>query len=158
MVVELLAKSVRQASKTTVLHADREVHALYARDVLTDHSGQCDEDGVNKLQWRVMGEKPGCPISDDGDISTTEWPARGRNRLHGGITRKDSWAAAEDDAEDDPREASGDEQVVNGNEGDYSMAEDEPVGYRQLAAEGAGCPISDPGGCEHDGREHGDGH
>ncbi|MEH6789665.1 hypothetical protein [Parasphingorhabdus sp.] len=47
---------------------------------------------------------------------------------------------------------------ANGDEQDGVYCEDEfadmngmnhPDGYR-----GPGCPISDPGGCEHDGREH----
>lgn len=39
-------------------------------------------------------------------------------------------------------------------------AEDSFVLSRQALAfaEGAGCSIADPGGCEHDGREHEDGY
>jgi hypothetical protein len=43
----------------------------------------------------------------------------------------------------------------NGDEQDGSYcAEDE---FMQLHSDGPGCPIADPGGCEHDGREPEDG-
>ncbi len=50
-------------------------------------------------------------------------------------------------------------------DGDPDMEDDDPAGQRDEDgvntggkpffgwSEGAGCPISDPGGCEHDGRE-----
>jgi hypothetical protein len=46
------------------------------------------------------------------------------------------------------------DEEVNGDELDGTNAEDE-VGNNHLSGVdmGAGCPIADPGGCEHDGRE-----
>jgi len=44
-----------------------------------------------------------------------------------------------------------------GEEDDHSgdwASEDEPAGYKTATwHQGPGCPVSDPGGCEHDGRE-----
>lgn len=46
---------------------------------------------------------------------------------------------------------------LNGDEQDGTGAEDEEGGHTVYAA-GPGCEISDPGGCEHDGREYEDGY
>ncbi len=48
--------------------------------------------------------------------------------------------------EDDPSEANGDERDGINSEDDFWP---HSHGWKQEA----GCPISDPGGCEHDGRE-----
>lgn len=45
---------------------------------------------------------------------------------------------------------------ANGDEEDGTGAEDEEGGHTIYGA-GPGCEISDPGGCEHDGREQDDG-
>jgi hypothetical protein len=50
-----------------------------------------------------------------------------------------------DNEDADPPEGNDDEQ--DGSSG----AEDEFITH--LWAQGAGCPVADPGGCEHDGRE-----
>ena len=42
---------------------------------------------------------------------------------------------------------------ANGDETDCNGAEDEPCGWFALHSEGPGCPVADPGGGEHDGRE-----
>jgi hypothetical protein len=47
-------------------------------------------------------------------------------------------------------------QAENGDERDGTNAEDEIVNIFGQGT-GAGCPISDPGGCQHDGREHEEG-
>lgn len=44
---------------------------------------------------------------------------------------------------------------ANGDERDGSLGEDD---FAELTGYGPGCPIADPGGCEHDGREIDDGH
>ena len=41
----------------------------------------------------------------------------------------------------------------NGDERDGSMGEDDFCIHNTGGDCGAGCPVSDPGGCEHDGRE-----
>jgi hypothetical protein len=52
--------------------------------------------------------------------------------------------------------ADGDPDVeANGDEEDGTGAEDEEGGHSVYGA-GPGCEIGDPGGCEHDGREHDD--
>ena len=40
-----------------------------------------------------------------------------------------------------------------GDEQDGSLAEDEPAARFAEMGNGPGCDVSDPGGCEHDGRE-----
>ena len=40
----------------------------------------------------------------------------------------------------------------DGDAQDHNCAEDELIGYNLIGG-GPGCNISDPGGCEHDGRE-----
>jgi hypothetical protein len=54
--------------------------------------------------------------------------------------------------------ADGDPDIeADGDEADGTGAEDEEGGHTFYAS-GPGCEISDPGGCEHDGREIDDGY
>src|SRR5687767_11972852 len=54
--------------------------------------------------------------------------------------------ALQDLVQPDPdREPAGDELDGSGSEDDFM--------YHSLWQGGAGCPIADPGGCQHDGRE-----
>lgn len=84
---------------------------------------------------------------DDMDIAWPEWRGRGEQRPTGtltGGTFGTPYVPHEDDEDDDPLEADGDEL-------DTGNAEDEvSVGYawRTPGADGAGCPISDP---DHEG-------
>ena len=80
---------------------------------------------------------------DEADTGWTEYHTRGRHKLAGGMA--EPFADHEDDEEDD---------------GDGDVTEDDPAfddRSRALANlcgnGGPGCTISDPGGCEHDGRE-----
>lgn len=78
--------------------------------------------------------------SDGKDTSWPEWHTRGRFKAAASELRDTS---IHEDDED------------NGDRLDGSGAEDDPD-YRRIAAhlsDGPGCPISDQGGCEHDGRE-----
>jgi hypothetical protein len=52
--------------------------------------------------------------------------------------------------------ADGDTDVeLNGDEADGTGGEDDFIDHHTLVGDwgNAGCPVSDPGGCEHDGRE-----
>lgn len=46
---------------------------------------------------------------------------------------------------------------LNGDETDHSNSEDDFIEHHYHGG-GAGCPISDPGGCQHDDREPDDGY
>jgi hypothetical protein len=139
-----------------------------------DPAGQCDEDGINTTLHYNWATGAGCTISDPGDISTTEWHTRGRNKLHDGIAGSDGLPLFEDD------ELNGDERDVAWAEPtalfDYGQfiievgsphedaEEDDPCGqydedgvntahhlvHYTLGASGAGCPLSDPDLGEHD--------
>lgn len=77
---------------------------------------------------------------DEGDRAWTEW-----NALRGSQKAGPNIASVDEDAEDD--EGGGD---TSGDEAEPNFKRDP----RQTARlYGAGCPIADPGGCEHDGRE-----
>src|SRR5687768_11024041 len=56
------------------------------------------------------------------------------------------WLLDTIDGDPEDQQANGDELDANGSEEDFM---DHPPDFRG----GAGCPLSDPGGCEHDGRE-----
>ena len=76
---------------------------------------------------------PGCEVADTGENAWVEWDKmRGSQKSGSNLT-----AGNEDDEDDDP---------------DRSLDEGEPDFARYRGA-GAGCEISDPGGCQHDGRE-----
>lgn len=76
---------------------------------------------------------PGCPVSDPGEYAAPETAAKGQREFKRSLPHED--------AEDD--EGGGD---TSGDEGEPDFGKP-PKGY------GAGCQISDAGGCEHDGRE-----
>ena len=98
-----------------------------------------EDEGIRHGRW----DGPGCPASDTDDRAWPEWHRRGRHKE----ACLASWARiASEDAEDD--------------DGDFGSDEAEPdltAVNRPRARRGPGCPISDPGGCEHDGCELGDG-
>jgi hypothetical protein len=79
---------------------------------------------------------------DEADVSWTEFHTRGRHKMSAGIYGKDGCVVGEDAEEDDPAGVA-DEDGVNTGPGTFGWG----------GPAGAGCPISDPGGCEHDGRE-----
>lgn len=77
---------------------------------------------------------PGCSIADPGEFAWPEWQSRGRHK-------NPQWRGTlphEDAEDDDP---------------DQGQDEGEPDMRGDVLGYGAGCPIADPGGCEHDGRE-----
>jgi hypothetical protein len=76
---------------------------------------------------------------DEEEAAWIEWHTQ-----HAGTRSQCQIAGHEDDEEDDPREDGGDTEP-NGDEADYSMAEDEPVSASAVLDRGAGCPIGDPG-------------
>ena len=79
---------------------------------------------------------PGCEIADSPtDQSYVEWHTKPANTRRRG--QPEYTLGEEDSEEDDPA-------------GQYD--EDCHTGPRPKVS-GAGCPIADPGGCEHDGRE-----
>ena len=96
------------------------------------------EDDHALSSWAIdPSSGPGCNIADTGEQAYIEWTA-----LHPG-TRKaghNLTAGQEDDEDDDP---------------DHALDEGEP-NFVAVKGEGAGCSISDEGGCEHDGREPAD--
>lgn len=92
------------------------------------------EDDHALSSWAIdPSNGAGCNIADTGEQAYVEWTA-----LHPG-TRKgpNITAGEEDDEDDDP---------------DHGLDEGEP-NFIAVKGEGAGCSISDEGGCEHDGRE-----
>lgn len=76
-------------------------------------------------------------VDQDG-ASWIEWHSRGRHRLELGQFEIADRFGIEDAEEDDD---SG------------GWANEDHAGYSPFRILGAGCPISDPGGCEHDDRE-----
>jgi hypothetical protein len=104
------------------------------------------EDSFVEHREGFGADGPGCPVSDAGGPSWREQFDQtgapfGSHLLQGTATI----GAHEDEEDDDPMED-------NGDASDGSFAEDEPAAsYRRW--NGPGCSFSDPGGCEHDGRE-----
>lgn len=86
------------------------------------------------LSWYAQDARPGCPVSDPGEYAYPEWQSRGRHK-----NPNYAGTLPHEDAEDD-------------DPGGGTGLEDE-FDTRALGYSGAGCPIADPGGCEHDGRE-----
>lgn len=81
---------------------------------------------------------PGCPLADgSGDRAWTEWDkrARGGKLTAGGYENALLGDSTEDDEDDDPAEACGDEQDHNGAEDDFCNHH----------PDGPGCPVADPG-------------
>ena len=94
----------------------------------------------------------GCPVADGncatgagaGDPSWPEWQTRGRHKVTGrGAEAEthniDGWQHDEDDEDDDPVEANGDERET-GNAEDEGLA----GSALQWRDRGSGCPIADP--------------
>lgn len=81
-----------------------------------------------------------------GDVSWTEWHTRGRHKTDqfGSEARAGQpgrYYLQEDDEDDDPTEANGDERDANGSEEDFMV-------HTLLGSGGIGCPVSDPGEAE----------
>ena len=76
---------------------------------------------------------PGCPISDCNDIAFAEWTS-----LHMAQRTGPSLASTHEDDEEDDAAGQYDEDAFTAN---------------WQPKDGPGCPIADPGGCEHDGCE-----
>lgn len=89
--------------------------------------------------------RPGGVATEDSEHSFPEWHTRGRHKEPFSLVALGSWGFHEDDEEDDPPEAAGDEL-------DTDNGEDERFCGRALEIAvfarrgGAGCEISDPGG------------
>lgn len=82
---------------------------------------------------------PGCPVADRGEHAWIEW-----HTMRGSQKRGPNIARTHEDVEDD------DPAEEDDHSGDIAN-EDEPEGFAQFRGElGAGCPISDPGGCQYD--------
>lgn len=122
--------------------------AIDLLDVLdgdADCEGECSEDEVSRctdIGRPVPSDEPGCDIADAGENAWIEWHTmRGSQKCGPNLT------VGQEDDED------------GGDHGDHSGSEDDSpgIGTRALQRQfdQAGCPISDPGGCEHDGREPG---
>jgi hypothetical protein len=125
-------------------------------DVL-DLIGPPDEDAgdLAAVADGLPGDVADAEPDDDakGDLPWIEWHTRGRHkdaRFGGERLARDRYgnAAHEDDEDDDPAEE-GDDEHDTGN------AEDEELtgAARRYSPAGPGCPVSDEGGGEHDGRE-----
>jgi len=93
-------------------------------DTLNRIEGDCDLELAEPLE----------PDGDEADAAWIEWTT-----MRGSQKRGPNIADHEDDEDDDPS-GQYDEDGVN-------------TGLCALMAGSPGCEISDPGGCEHDGRE-----
>lgn len=95
-----------------------------------------DTEDAFALSQQALGYDtgPGDATSDTGENAWVEWDKmRGAQK-----TGHNATAGHEDDEDDDP---------------DSSLDEAEPNFLFVAVGDGAGCPIADPGGCQHDGRE-----
>ena len=113
-----------------------------------------EDEGIDPLL--AEGAGPGCPVADGGDAAWIEWHRmRGSQKDGPNLTGNIFGRSGEDDEDDDPAED---------DDGGGDCTDDEP-GFDGLSRAqanllgscdnggGAGCPLADPGGCEHDGRE-----
>lgn len=82
---------------------------------------------------------------DEADSSWSEFHTRGSRKQVLGSFEMAPGFAHEDDEEDDPA-------GVHDEDGINTLSQ----GLQRSSEHGPGCEISDPGGCEHDGREHED--
>lgn len=90
------------------------------------------------------GREPDC--DGQGDRAWAEWDTRGRHKLqsdHETIRGRDGWTPHEDDEDDDPLEANGDEHDT-GNAEDDELAGSGVLARHGVISRGPGCPISDP--------------
>ena len=95
------------------------------------------EDDHALSSWAIdPSNGPGCNIADAGEQAYVEWTA-----LHPAKRVGPNFTAGDEDEEDD--------------DPDHALDEGEP-NFVAVKGVGAGCAISDEGGCEHDGREPGD--
>lgn len=108
-------------------------------DADVQDTGDAEDEALSGHAIAYADRRPGCIASDCGDVSVTEWHTRGRHKDNPGV--HDSRLLDEDDEEDDPDTGVEDEVLA--------MQISCKRGY------GPGCELSDPGGCEHDGREEG---
>jgi hypothetical protein len=119
-------------------------HAIEVLVALLDLcDGDTDAEEIDAEDSFVLSELalggndgPGCAVSDGGDFAWVEW-----ERLHSSKRRGPNIAGPNEDDEDDDPAGQYDEDCYTGPKLPTSPYD------------GAGCPISDPGGCEHDGRE-----
>lgn len=86
---------------------------------------------------------PGCPASEAADSAWVEWSTMRGSQKRGPMILP---SYNEDDEDDDPAEANGDELDGSRSEDDFGLLTADWKGE-------PGCPIADPGGDEHDGRE-----
>ena len=93
----------------------------------------------------LNGDEQDSDGDERGDPAWIEWQTRGRHKLdaQGGerLARDGGRIVLEDDEDDDPAEADGDERDGNGSEDDFMVH----------AWDGPGCPIADPGGDRDEG-------
>lgn len=103
-----------------------------------DYEDATDVEDDHALSSQAIGYAtgPGCEIGDTGENAWVEWTA-----LHPGRRKGHNLTAGQEDDEDD--------------DADHALDEGEP-NFIAVKGEGAGCSISDEGGCEHDGREPSD--
>ena len=95
-----------------------------------------DAFGFSPHAHRYADDGPGCVMADTGEQAYVEWTA-----LHPAKRTGPNFTAGDEDDEDD--------------DADHALDEGEP-NFVAVKGEGAGCAISDEGGCEHDGREPAD--
>jgi len=91
------------------------------------------------------------PTGDEADTSYPEWHTRGSHKLAGGDAEMRGSMVHEDAEDCDPAEQDDDSGQFD-EDGVNTCTPREAMGY--ALGDGAGCPIADPGGCQHDGREH----
>lgn len=144
-----------------VLHALGRDHVENLTEALIDHLDTLDAPAdpeapdFSARADQLAGDPVDAEPDDDakGDIAWPEWHTRGRYKVverptgaHEPMARHEGVGMAhEDDEDDDPKEANGDEH-------DTGNAEDECLTGNGLqhADNRVGCPISDPGGGHHE--------
>lgn len=105
---------------------------LVGGDIDYQDSADAEDERLTETAKYFAAPGPGCAVSDTGDTAYVEW-----STIRGAAKRGPNIMAGQEDDEDDP---------------DRSLDESEPD-FSHYAGQGAGCTISDVGGCEHDGRE-----
>ena len=132
-VMRLLSRYERKELASFVAVA---IDLLDLADGDPDLEGSCDEDEISRctdIGRSVLTDKPGCEIADTGENAWIEW-----DQMRGSQKRGPNVASDHEDAEEDDPSGQYDEDYYTGT---------------PIPLVGAGCPIADPGGCEHDGRE-----
>lgn len=101
-----------------------------------------DDFALSPIAAGFGADGPGCSIADTDAGAYVEWHTKPANLRRNG--QAEILPGHEDDEDDDPAEEDDDS-------GDNAY-EDEPAGYMPTRwGYGPGCPISDPGGGEHEG-------